>query len=74
MVNFMKFTGCALSDAIQTASKNPAALNRLTDRGEIKPGQRADLILFTFEGDEIKIHKTIVAGRVEYDAQMVPAD
>ncbi|MFQ5603024.1 MAG: N-acetylglucosamine-6-phosphate deacetylase [bacterium] len=74
VINLMKFTHCSLTDAIHAASKNPAVLNRLPDRGEIKTGLRADLILFTLEKGEIKIHKTIVAGRVVYDARKLPAD
>jgi len=48
------------------ASLNPAKLINLKDIGEIRPGNRADLILFTIEEGEIHIHKTIVEGRVVY--------
>lgn len=66
--NIMKATGCSLAEAIQMASSNPARLNRLTDRGAIMPGMRADLILFTMEDFTMDIKKTIVAGEVVYDA------
>ena len=62
--NIMKATGCSLGVAIRMASSNPARLNRLYDRGEIKPGMRADLILFTMEDFKMEIKKTIVAGEV----------
>lgn len=66
--NVMKVTGCSLWEAIQMASSNPEHLYGLTDRGEIKPGMRADLILFTIEDFKIDIKKTIVAGNVVYEA------
>ncbi|MEZ5043438.1 MAG: N-acetylglucosamine-6-phosphate deacetylase [Saprospiraceae bacterium] len=64
--NMMRFTQCSLKDAIQMASTQPAKLLKLTDIGEIRPGKRADLILFTVEGGEIKIQQTMVAGKVVY--------
>lgn len=67
--NFLKVTGCSLSDAIQMASGNPARLNRLTDRGAIIPGMRADLILFTLEDFTLDIKKTIVAGETVYESK-----
>lgn len=67
--NVMKVTGCTLEQAIQMASTNPARLYGLLDRGEIKPGMRADLILFTIDDFEIKIIKTIVAGEVVFQAE-----
>ncbi len=64
--NVMKVTGCTLGEAIRMSSTNPAHLYKLTDRGEIIPGMRADLILFTIDDFEITIKKTIVAGREVY--------
>lgn len=64
--NIMKFTGCSLDEAFQTASTNPARLYKLNDRGELKPGMRADIILFTLEDFKINILKTIVNGVVVY--------
>ena len=66
--NILKVTGCTLGDVIKMASTNPARLYGLTDRGEIKPGLRADLILFTMDNFKMDIKKTIVAGEVMYDA------
>lgn len=66
--NVMKVTGCSLGEAIQMASSNPARLYGFTDRGEIKLGMRADLILFTMEDFKIDIKKTIVEGNVVYEA------
>lgn len=67
--NIMKFTGCTLGDAINMASRNPARLLNLKDRGEIKPGKRADLILFELKNNKMFIKKTIIAGEVVYTAQ-----
>ncbi len=64
--NIMKFTHCSLKDAIQTASSNPARLLGLNTLGELKPGKRADMILFTMADGIIVIQKTIVAGKVVY--------
>ena len=67
--NIMNFTGCSLGDAIQMASTNPAKILQLNDRGEISPGKRADLILFTIENGKMVIQKTILAGKVVYEKQ-----
>ena len=64
----MKVTGCTLAEAVQMSSTNPAHLYGLTDRGEIKNGMRADLILFTIEDFKIQIKETIVAGEVVYES------
>ncbi|MGV8095418.1 MAG: N-acetylglucosamine-6-phosphate deacetylase [Mangrovibacterium sp.] len=68
VVHVMQVTGCALGDAIQMASTNPAKLYGLKDRGTIEPGKRADLILFTIGERELNIRKTYVAGKLVYDA------
>lgn len=65
--NMMKFTGCTLAEAVGMASTNSARLYGLNDRGEIKPGMRADLILFTVDEYKIHILKTIVAGQLVYE-------
>jgi len=64
--NMMAYTGCSLGEAIQMASTNPARLLGLDDRGEIGPGKRADLILFTIKNNRIIIQQTMVAGKVVY--------
>ena len=64
--NIMQFTDCSLGEAIQMASTNPAKMFGLNDLGEIIPGKRADLILFTIENQKIVIQKTILAGKVVY--------
>jgi N-acetylglucosamine-6-phosphate deacetylase len=67
--HIMKVTGCTLGDAIRMASTNPARLYGMSDRGEIKPGMRADLILFSMDDFEMKIKQTIVAGKSVYQSK-----
>ena len=43
--NYMRHTGASLVDVFNCASYNPAAALGLTDRGEIAPGKRADLVI-----------------------------
>lgn len=64
--NVVKFTGCSLGEAIDMASKNPARILGLQDRGEIAVGKRADLILFTFDDDKFEVAKTVVGGEVVF--------
>ncbi len=66
IVNLMKFTGCSLADAVNTASKNPADLLDLENRGEIEVGKRADLILFKIGENELDIYETYLAGKLVY--------
>ncbi len=65
--NIMKFTQCSLGDAINMASKNPAKLLGLEDRGVLRVGKRADLILFTMKENRISITKTIVGGETVFE-------
>ena len=65
----MSVTGCSLGEAVQMASSNPARLYQLRDRGEVRPGMRADLILFSMDDFQMDIKKTIVAGKVVYEAR-----
>ncbi len=66
--HIMEVTGCSLRQAIRMASTNPAALYGLKDRGRIKPGLRADLILFSLNNYQITILKTIAEGEVVYQS------
>ncbi len=61
--NVTKFTGCSLEDAINMASKNPARVLGLDDRGEVAVGKRADLILFSFDDGKFEVVNTIVGGQ-----------
>ena len=65
--HIMKVTGCSLADAVKMASTNPAKLYHLSDRGELLPGKRADLILFSLDENGVNIIKTWVKGTLVYD-------
>lgn len=69
IANVMKFTQCSLGDAIQMASANPAKLLEMKNIGVLKPGMRADIILFTTSEKDLKIEKTYVAGKLVYQAK-----
>ena len=43
--NMMKHTGCGLADVFRYASRNPAQLLAMKERGEIGRGKAADLVL-----------------------------
>jgi N-acetylglucosamine-6-phosphate deacetylase len=51
------------------ASLNPAKLLGLNYLGELKPGNRADIILFTPGEKDMKIQKTYVAGKLVYEGE-----
>lgn len=70
VVKIMKVTGCTLGEAVQMASTNPAKLYGLNDRGELEPGKRADLILFTVSEKDLNIKETYVAGQLVYKADL----
>ena len=61
-------TGCTLAEAIRMATANPARLYGITDRGELRPGMRADLIVFRPGPDDLAIERTYVAGTLVHDA------
>jgi alpha-D-ribose 1-methylphosphonate 5-triphosphate diphosphatase len=62
--------GHALPALWKLISTNPAAALGLTDRGQIAPGQRADLVLLDWpEGQMPSPRQTLVAGRIAYAAR-----
>jgi alpha-D-ribose 1-methylphosphonate 5-triphosphate diphosphatase len=59
-----------LERAWMLVSQTPARAVELADRGEIAPGQRADLIVVdASEQDRPRVVATIVAGRIVHLAQ-----
>ena len=64
--NMMSFTQCSLAEAVNMASRNPARLLGLSDRGEIAVGKRADLVLFTLSQGNLEIQATYVNGDLVY--------
>lgn len=64
--NIMSFTGCSLTKAIDMASSNVAGVLNLSDRGRLEKGRRADLIVFTRDGNRMEIRKTFLNGRLVF--------
>jgi N-acetylglucosamine-6-phosphate deacetylase len=64
--NMMKICGCSLADAIDMATLMPAKLLNINDRGEIKKGKSADLILFKKVEGKIVLENTILKGQEVY--------
>lgn len=64
--NMMGMAGCSLEESLMMATATPAKVYNLDDRGTLKEGIRADLIVFTIEDGEIIIQQTILRGEVVY--------
>jgi len=61
------FTGCSRIEAVNTATRNAAAVLGLQDaKGTIETGKDADLVLLN---KDWSVHATIVGGTVVYQAQ-----
>ena len=60
--NYMKHTGASIVDAFKVASYNPAKVVGLCDRGEIRVGLRADLVIVD---RKMNIKKVLLAGEVK---------
>jgi N-acetylglucosamine-6-phosphate deacetylase len=60
--NVMGFARLALQDALRLATLNPAALIGVSEqRGALKPGARADIVVLTLEGQLVH---TILGGEI----------
>ena len=59
--NYMVHTGASIVDAFKVGSYNPARATGFTDRGEIREGLRADLILVDHQ---MHIHTVILDGQI----------
>lgn len=61
--NMLNMAEVPLIDVITMACRTPAKIMGFTDRGELKPGLRADVILFD---EDIHVSHVIVGGRTVY--------
>lgn len=61
--NMRTLAGATLTDAVKMATATPARIMGFVDRGVLKAGNRADLVLFD---EEITIRRTIVGGKTVY--------
>jgi N-acetylglucosamine-6-phosphate deacetylase len=65
--NMVELAGASLVDAVRMASLNPArALGLGGRKGSIEPRKDADMVIFT---DKFEVLKTVIGGRVEYEAK-----
>jgi N-acetylglucosamine-6-phosphate deacetylase len=64
--NLVAFSGCSTAEAVRGASAAPAAVLGDVDRGALRPGARADIVLLT---PELHVVSTYVAGRLVHDAR-----
>lgn len=66
--NLVRMGVATRRDALRMASLNPARLLSLDDRmGALEPGMLANLIQFSWTGDGILVHRTVVGGQVVFD-------
>jgi N-acetylglucosamine-6-phosphate deacetylase len=69
--NLMRLGGLTLSEAVTTATRNPARVGRIGGRQRgLAPGDHADFVLFEYEPEShaIRILETWIAGRQFYKA------
>jgi N-acetylglucosamine-6-phosphate deacetylase len=69
IMNMMRLADCSLEEAFRLATVNPARLYGLDDRGELTPGKRADLIIFSIRDDKMIVHRTVVRGETVFSDQ-----
>ena len=67
--NLMTYTGCGIDIASRSVTSVPSRLLGLADRGVIRTGGRADLVLLT---QDLEVVTTFVAGEVAYAAEDAP--
>ncbi len=67
--NLMRFAGASLPEAVRTVTLNPARLLGLDDRGAVRAGRRADLVLFEVDGatHDLRVRYTLQGGRVIHE-------
>lgn len=62
----IRVAGCSMGQAFDLAGTNVANTLGLKDRGSLRTGKRADLVLFKLKNGKIKIKATYIMGRVVY--------
>lgn len=61
--NMVRLARASLIDAIKMATQTPAKIMKLNDRGTLREGLRADIVIFD---EDISVSRTIVNGRTVY--------
>ena len=63
--NVMRMTGASLAEAVTMASTNPARVGRISNRQRgLRPGERADLVVFLVEDGRVHVLGTYISGRL----------
>lgn len=65
--NMLRWTDATPADALRMASAVPAGLLGLADRGEIRVGGMADLVLLD---SDLRVQATIIGGEIVYERRM----
>ena len=61
--NVVRLGGVSLRDAITMATRNPARVGRIASRQRgLAVAERADLVRFRYDGDEVRVIETYVSG------------
>lgn len=64
IANVMRLAGLSLRDAVTMATRNPARVGRVGGRIRgLNPGDRADIVRFTLENNELRVLGTWCGGR-----------
>lgn len=63
--NMVQLAEVPLTDAVKMATATPAAIMKLSDRGTLDAGKRADIVIFD---DNITMKRVIVGGRTIFEA------
>lgn len=61
--NMVRLAHASLIDAIKMATQTPAKIMKLNDRGTLREGLRADIVIFD---EDISVSRTIVNGQTVY--------
>lgn len=62
--NMIRLADVPLCDAVKMMSTTPARILKLENKGELKEGYDADIVIFD---DDINVIKTIVGGKTVYE-------
>ena len=64
--NVMRLTGISLREAITMATTNAARVGRIGTRQRgLRPGDRADIVVFEFVGGRVKVQQTYIQGQLQ---------
>lgn len=59
--NILEFTGCSIEEAVKMSSVNQAREFGLTNKGQLKVGLDADIVILD---ETLNVHKTILGGKI----------